>query len=97
MFRVQTFHFPPLFERYTSLRYWRSKRKRILGALEALRAREEGGREIRSSLLFSPARGLAPKFPSLPFPFERLSRRLAIIKLSYYHTFIFTANCHKLC
>ena len=52
------------------------------------RVRKEEG--VRSYPPFSLARDLAPK--SLPFPFERLPRRLAIIKLSYYHFFYFSSS-----
>ena len=51
--------------------------------------KEEGARSYPP---FSLARGVS-RLNSLPSPFERLPRRLAIIKLSYYHIFIFPANC----
>ena len=49
--------------------FWRSKgkEKEILGAWETRKEREEGGRKTHSSPRFSLVRGLAHKFPSLPF------------------------------
>ena len=48
------------------------------------RARKEEGEPV--PLLPSPSRPVL-RLNSLPFPFERLPRRLPIIKLSYYHIF----------
>ena len=69
MLRVKIFHlFPTVWEKFWQT--FQGKGKRILGAWEARRAREEGG-STRSSPPFTLARGLAPKFPS------RLFRTLA--------------------
>ena len=64
-------------------RRWKGEGKRVwaLEKHEGHVRKEEGG---RVPLLPYPSRaGLAPKFPSLPFPFEHLPRRLEIIKLFF--------------
>ena len=89
MLRVQTFYFSHcLIDNLAYVTGFPKERERGFWAREKHegRARKEEGERV--PILPSPSR-------SLEFPFERLPRRLAIIKLSYYHIFIFPANCHK--
>ena len=90
MIRVQTFHYFPNLACVSSIL---KGRERGFWAREKHGGRVRKEERARSYPPFSLARGVS-RLNSLPSPFERLPCRLAIIKLSYYHIFIFPANCY---